>query len=266
MKLPEVRKRGEGGTGGAGTADAHKLGGHSTVTLPFTHLSSPVPASTPRPASPSTHHCLLGARGGGRTARRVPGAAGGTGPLGSGGQGHGPGAGQGVAGRASPPDGPWRATLHSPPLSQGRGCLQIKRGEKKLLNFSPNTVVEAGPEGGACPVIRGRFGSGGSDWRAQSGAGKSGRGGGERPALPAGWARAGSGLISNRGLDCSGTVTLPLLSRRPASPGSGVSSWHPPRRRKDRLTARLAGLRSRSGEEVPRSPRSNSARSGREVN
>lgn len=61
-------------------------------------------------------------------------------------------------------------------------------------------------------------------------AGKSGRGGGERPALPAGSSRAGSGLISNRGLDCSWTVTLPRPAHWPARPGPGVSLWHPPQR------------------------------------
>lgn len=57
-----------------------------------------------------------------------------------------------------------------------------KEKKKKLLNFSPNSVVEAGPEGGPYTLIRRRLLSGGSDWRAGSGAGKSGRGGGERPS------------------------------------------------------------------------------------
>lgn len=125
---------------------------------------------------------------------------------------------------ASQPSGPGRAKLHSPTLARGGGVRKKKKGGgKKLLNFSPNSVVEAGPEGGAYTLIRRRLLSGGSDWRAGSGAGKSGRGGGERPSQPAGSARAGSGLISNRGLDCSWTVTLPLPARRPASPGPGVS-------------------------------------------
>ncbi|ELK37580.1 Transcription factor E2F8 [Myotis davidii] len=82
-----------------------------------------------------------------------------------------------------------------------------------------------------------------------SGAGKSGRGGGERPALSAGWARAGSGLISA----CQSRFRRCLLAPTSA-------------RHKDRLTARLAGLWSLSGEEVPRSPRSDFARSNREEN
>lgn len=161
------------------------------------------------------------------------------------------GAGQGSQSARVPVRRPLEGQTSFPTFeSEEGGACKLKGKKKKLLNFSPNTVVEAGPEGGACTVIRGRFGSGGSDWRAMSGAGKSGRGGGERPALPAGWARAGSGLISNRGLDCSWTVTLPLLSRRPASPGPGVPFWHPPRRgRRTDWTARLAGLRSLSGEE-----------------
>lgn len=63
-------------------------------------------------------------------------------------------------------------------------------------------------EGGACILIRRWPVRRGADWRA--GPGREERGGGrERRSLPAGSARAGSGLISNRGLDCSRTATLP---------------------------------------------------------
>lgn len=148
----------------------------------------------------------------------------------------GPGTGQAVGrtqdgdsgASASQPACPRLTKFNFPTLSKGRGCLPPPK--KKFLNFSPNSAVKAAPEGGACTLIRRRLRSGDSDWRAWSGAGKSGRGGGERPSPPAGSARAGSGLISNRGLDCSWTVTSTLPARRPASPGPGVSLGHPPQR------------------------------------
>lgn len=48
--------------------------------------------------------------------------------------------------RATPSDGPCRAKLHSPPLSQGRGCLQIKR-KKKVAELFPQHRRRGGTRG-----------------------------------------------------------------------------------------------------------------------
>lgn len=55
-----------------------------------------------------------------------------------------------------------------------------------MLNFPPHThtVVEAGPEGGACTVIRRGLLSGDSDWRAGSRPGRADVGEGSGPPCP----------------------------------------------------------------------------------
>lgn len=57
-----------------------------------------------------------------------------------------------------------------------------KKKEKKLQNFSPNSVVGAEPEGGACTLIRRRPVRRGADWRA--GPAERGVGEGSGPPRP----------------------------------------------------------------------------------
>lgn len=62
-----------------------------------------------------------------------------------------------------------------------------KVGEVSCLTFPPthtHTVVEAGPEGGACTVIRRGLLSGDSDWRAGSRPGRADVGEGSGPPCP----------------------------------------------------------------------------------
>lgn len=134
----------------------------------------------------------------------------------------------------------WRGALESQPARTGqakshpttsisdKGYSQKekrkrkkKKKEKFLRTFPPSLAV--GGVGGWClqpdsPPRQCR----GADWRAGPRAGERAWGRGD--SAPAGAARAGSGLISNRGLDCSWTVTLPPPARRPPpSPGPGAA-------------------------------------------
>jgi hypothetical protein len=69
-----------------------------------------------------------------------------------------------------------------------KGCLEEKKkkrkGKKVAELFPPNPVIEAGPKGGACILIRWRLAWGGSDWRAGSGPRRAGVGEGSGPPRP----------------------------------------------------------------------------------
>lgn len=130
-----------------------------------------------------------------------------------------------MAGSPRVPDGQlWASQISFPSTSiSDKGCLQKENRKKKekkkekFLRTFPQVWLWAGSEGGAYSLIR----RGGS---AEARIGARGPGPGERAwgrggSAPAGAARAGSGLISNRGLDCSWTATLPRpASRLPAAP------------------------------------------------
>lgn len=137
------------------------------------------------------------------------------------------------AGDGGEPSSPSQPELDKPNLtpqlrSRIKGIRKKKKGKEKkkkkekfLRTFPPSLAV--GGVGGWClqpdsPPRQCR----GADWRAGPRAGERAWGRGD--SAPAGAARAGSGLISNRGLDCSWTVTLPPPARRPPpSPGPGAA-------------------------------------------
>lgn len=117
---------------------------------------------------------------------------------------------------------PGQAKFHPPTSISDKGCLQKEKKKKeKFLRTFPQVWLEAGSEGGAYSLIRR-----GSGTEAPIGARGPGPGerawGGRGGSAPAGAARAGSGLISNRGLDCSGTATLPRPARRPPQASAPV--------------------------------------------
>lgn len=117
---------------------------------------------------------------------------------------------------------PGQAKFHPPTSISDKGCLQKEKKKKGKVfeDFSPS--LAGGGVGGRClqpdsPRQRYR----GADWRAGPRAGRAGVGG-RGGSAPAGAARAGSGLISNRGLDCSGTATLPRPARCPPQASAPV--------------------------------------------
>lgn len=142
---------------------------------------------------------------------------------------------------ASQPARPERAKFLPPTLSKGRGCLKKKR---KVAELSPNSVMEAGQEGGACSLIRRQLLSGGYDWRSGSGTGKAGVGEGSgSPARGISSRRervnfkSGTSLLLDGHAPSARPPARQTRSRRfPPAPTSAQL--------KDRLMARHAGSRA----------------------